>query len=303
MHFVHFIAEFIRPGISGYHKLLMEDFENSPNYAEMVNKLFYSNFSFQEFLVWHRKIGVVDFDELDWMGVRDKRPEYCRLEDLNLFGHQFKYIKDIGTKSYQFFRQDTYNSFETAVASFPRPYFLIKENFVEYFDDLIFSSLPSFKKNNISSQIEKELFEGVSIVFDRMRNDMSFSSLPDYFFPDLLFKINGKVFKCNLQTDLKSFTFCRRSFLFLYNQYVTYTTNEHQRLIPHYRKDEPFIFQIPGEDIFLVTNSQMVLDNGNIFILLVAELFLHYYNVFEKWAKEYLKENYTKIISHPDFQY
>ncbi|WPV68103.1 hypothetical protein [Chitinophaga sp. LS1] len=302
MNFVQFIAWFIEPAISDYRKLLMEDFENSPNYARMVNQLFYSNFSFQEFLEWHKRVEIIDFDLIDPMGVEEKDGEYCRLADLDLFEYQYKYIKDISTKDYQFFRQDSYASADLAAESYPRPYFLIREDFVEYLDDLIFSSLPSFKINNTLSQVEKELFEGVSIIFDKKRNEMHFSGISGYVFPDLLFKINGKILKCNLQTDLKSFTFSRETFLFFYTQYVSFTIDAHQRRIPHFSKEEPFIVEAPGKNMFLVTNSQGVIDRSNRFILLVAELFLHYYTVFEKWASGFLKENYTKIISHTEFQ-
>jgi len=301
MNFVRFISLFIGPAMLGYHKLLMEDFENSQNYAELVNKLFYSNFSFQEFLEWYKEMDIVDFDEFILKGGRSKIPECCKLEDLNVSGYKYEYIKDIKIKKYQFFSEERYPSVEAARASFPRPYFAIRKDFVEYFDDLIFSSLSSFKRNNQPSQVEKELFEGVSIVFDKKRNDMYFSALQDYVFPDVSFKINGKLFKCNLKTDLKSFVFCDNSFSFFDAQYISYTKNEHQRLILHYKTGEPVIYHFAEENYFMVSNSDTIFYNGNDFILLVAELFLHYYTVFEKWATEFLKQNYTKIISHPEF--
>lgn len=302
MNFVRFISLFIEPTMPGYHKLIKEDFENSPKYAALVNKLFYSNFSFQEFLEWHKQMDVVDFDEIILTGGRNKIPECCKLEDLNASGYQYEYIKDIKTKKYQFFTEEKYSSEEAARASFPRPYFAVRKDFVEYFDELIFSFLPSFKKNNNPSQIEKELFEGVSIVFDKNRNDMHFDALQGYLFPDVSFKINGKLFKCNLQTDLKSFIFCDYSFSFFEDQYVSYTRNEDHRLVPHYKTGEPLIYHLAAENYFIVSNSDTIYYNGNEFILLVAELFLHYYTVFEKWATDFLKENHTKIINHPDLK-
>ena len=35
--------------------------------------------------------------------------------------------------------------------------------------------------------------------------------------------------------------------------------------------------------------------------MLVLELFLHYYQIFEAWAIVFLNENYKKIINHPEF--
>ncbi|OMP74817.1 hypothetical protein [[Flexibacter] sp. ATCC 35208] len=299
MDFLSFITLFIEPAIAGYHKSLMEDFEKSPKYADLVNKLFYSDFSFRKFIEWHREISIIDFDQLEWSEVLEPLPKFCRLADLDLIEHQFEYIKDIKTKGYQFFQREVYPSAESAAASYPRTYFLIREDFLEYFDELIFSSLPSFKKSVLPSQIEKELFEGVSIVFDKNREEMYFDSLEGYLFPDLSFKINGKTIKCNLQTDLKSLIFCRQSFMFFYDQYAI---DEYNSDSSTYSRKEPIIMQVSGKNEYVVTNTQEAIDRSSKYILLVADLFLHYYTVFEKWASGFLKENYTKIISHPEFQ-
>ncbi|WPV68112.1 hypothetical protein [Chitinophaga sp. LS1] len=301
MNFVRFIAEFINPNILGYRKLLIKDFQCSPAYARMLNKLFYSNFSFQQFIEWHEKTNIINFDIIRPRSREEKHGNYCRLEDLDLFEYDFKYIKYVNNTHFQFFRQDQYPSFQLAADSLPCPYFLIRKDFVNYLDELIFSSLPDFKKNKKSSQFEKELFEGVSIIFDKKRNDMQFSDIVSYFFPDLLFKINGKTIKCNLHTDLSSFTFGRKTFPFFYSQIVQIKEDENHHGFVDFDRSEPFVVNEPGSGLFLVTNSQEVIDRSNKFILLVAELFLHYYTVFEKWATEFLRQNYTKIISHPEF--
>ncbi|WPV68093.1 hypothetical protein [Chitinophaga sp. LS1] len=157
MHFVRFIAEFIRPAITDYHQLLMADFANSPQYASAVKNIFYSDLTFHQFIEWHKHIDIIDFDRIQPKTMDDIFGEYGKLEDLELFECQFKYVNNNEAKHYQFFQQDTYPSFELAAASFPRPYFLIRDDFVEYLDNLIFSSLTSFRKNRKKSQIEKRI--------------------------------------------------------------------------------------------------------------------------------------------------
>ncbi|WPV68111.1 hypothetical protein [Chitinophaga sp. LS1] len=70
------VPEFINPAILGYHQLLLEDFEKSPEYARIVNKLFYSDFSFQQFIEWHKNVQIINFDIIKPRKREEKQGEY-----------------------------------------------------------------------------------------------------------------------------------------------------------------------------------------------------------------------------------
>jgi len=68
-----------------------------------------------------------------------------------------------------------------------------------------------------------------------------------------------------------------------------------------FNRDEPIIFNDPNTRTFIVTNYHETVHRSHKYIMLVLELFLHYYQIFEAWAIVFLNENYKKIINHPEF--
>ncbi|OMP74679.1 hypothetical protein, partial [[Flexibacter] sp. ATCC 35208] len=208
MNFVSFINEFINPAIPKYHELLIEDFKKSLPYTGIVNRLFYKGNSLEEFLDWHKNMRPLGFDYIKINSKGSSIGRFCRIEELDNIQHVFRYIKEEDINRFNFFLEDEYSSFEDAKASFPRPYYYIRGNFVEILDGILFSSLSGFTRDKRQSSLfEKVLFENVSLIFDTNRNDMYYKGIESYIFPDLIFKINGKKIKINLQTDLKSLIF------------------------------------------------------------------------------------------------
>ncbi len=215
----------------------------------------------------------------------------CNRDEIKLLPYHDVNFPEFDT--YQVFNFLKCNNHENALSKFPLPYHLVKDDFAERIDELLFIRLTGFSQ--ISRNIySKNISPGISLTLNTKRENVHLKSISSYKLPSLSIAIRGEESIDFGTIDVRNLMLLpESSFLFFYSDSHSYIIDESLSTIKNVKlkPDEPIIYYSEKDNEYTISNSLESIEVYNKYIQIVLDLSIQSMNSFEKWLSGIIIEN------------
>ena len=271
---------FIKKNINSYRDLLIKDLDENKEFARVVNKLYFPSFDMSQLKL---RLENLEIDSFDNFSVTPNE-KYCDLSDIGEIEYNPTNI-NFDENPYMFFSYLEFNNYKDVEANFPTSYYVFsKDYFIKNVDILVLNGLNEYESDG--QKFYKEVTKGVWLEVFFKRKQANFFSISDYYFPQIKIKFENTSYSFCEKTDLQMLLFLpTNSFYTFYSESILVFKDDLGRLIGNKIKDsEPVVYHFKEEEKYVITNSYEKLSKYNKYILITSNLFIHYFQIFERWV-------------------
>lgn len=276
------LTEILTKKIGAYKLLLIDMLTENRAMAGVISKTYYdSDISIIE---WIESIEANSFFDFNSEFRRNIRPTLGFNQIIYDEQEKKAITKLIGGEKKNYFGQMEFDSVESVKRLSPRPYYIYDEKILKKLDYDFFQLIVGYNEVGNNTR-QKKISDKVALELVYASDKLGSDSIETYCFPEVYIAVNEKKYWICEEADIKSFLFLgNNSFSLFQTNTLDPVLNKAGDIISfNYKTDEPKLFNNPGENKYILLNSDEARDNYNLFINMTLALSALFFNLFEKW--------------------